>query len=544
MIVKKLSSELGALGQHPESLSHSLDAEKGGSAWLENSPVCTKILDADFNLKYMSKAGIQALKIENIQDYYGKPYPFEFFPEAAKAEVKELLHKVKNKSDVVTAETPVYDVDGNRLSFQSTFTRINQANGEFDYIMGVSTEITQLKRTQEQLKSTIDKLNQTNGELQLAKEKAEDSERLKSSFLANMSHEIRTPLNAILGFIELLKNDDQMEGAEREQFLDLVDAGGKRLLRIINDIVDVSRLDTNQLSIQEEVCNLNGLIDGMYEEFSMQPTFGEAVTLIVKKSLSNCQSDICVDSTRLSQILSNLIENALKFTKKGQIEFGYVVKGEMLLFHVKDQGCGIDPKNHQLIFNRFRQTDDNLLQKGSGLGLTIVKELVELMHGKVWVDSKLNKGATFYFEIPYKPVQTETTQETHDRQGVPLRGAACTVLIAEDEYANFLYLKAIFKRYDYRVLHAKTGEEALEIARSEPLDLILMDVRMPGMDGLEATQKIRQLAPQIPIIGQSAHVMGESIKTALDLGMNEYLEKPINPNQVRRIIDKYFEKER
>jgi len=546
--IDKLHSELEAFqndyGKQSPPAQQEKQVDSGTTAkrsyaWLENSPVCTKILDADFNLQYMSSAGVKALKINRIEEYYGKPYPFEFFPESARKEVTDLLQKVKNECEVITGETPVYDVDGQRLSFQSTFTRINHENGEFNYIMAVSTEITQRKRAEAKLKETIDELHLTNEELKKSKEKAEESERLKTSFLANVSHEIRTPLNAILGFTDLLNTSQDLNQDESRQCLDLIGTSGERLLRIINDIVDISRIDTEQLPLHEEDCNLNELIDSVKHGLSIHSESNQ-VSIIVKKGLPDEESLIRIDPTRLSQILSNLVENALKFTREGNVEFGYRIKDQRILFTVKDSGCGIHPDDHQKIFKRFWQTADNTLKKGSGLGLAIVKELVEIMGGTIWVESAKNEGATFHVEIPHRPAGAAKAgaTETDSAQSAP--ETRHTILIAEDETPNFTYLNMLLKNHHCRILHAKNGEEAVAFVKNESVDLVLMDVRMPLMNGFEATREIRRIRPNLSIIGQSAQVLPENIAEGLECGMTEYLEKPIKAAQLLSVVEKYL----
>ncbi|MCV9387027.1 sensor histidine kinase [Reichenbachiella ulvae] len=240
-------------------------------------------------------------------------------------------------------------------------------------------------------------------ELKEAKDKAEESDQLKSAFLANMSHEIRTPMNAVLGFAKLLQKDSQ-DAVKREKYLELIDKGGQRLLNLISDILDISKIDSRQIKIRLANCNINELLDDLKAQFSI--TINPNVKLITKKGLSIRECVIKTDKTRLTQILSNLIENAIKFTQKGEVEIGYELKANMLQFYVKDTGHGIDAKDHELIFDRFGQArQEHTFVKGTGLGLSIVKGLVELLGGTIWVESKIKKGATFFFTIPYSVIR-------------------------------------------------------------------------------------------------------------------------------------------
>ena len=533
---------------------HQNKKENKGRIWLENSPVCTKILDGDFNLQYMSCAGTNALKIDEVSDYYDKPYPFSFFPKQSKIEILQNLEKVKEHGETITSEAPICDVHGNVVWYQAIISRVDHPDGTLDCIMVVSSEITKRKKVEEKLKLKNEELINQNKKHELlnaelkdsiaaldrAKKKAEESEKLKSSFLANLSHEIRTPLNAILGFSRLLKEDQDIKPEEKHKFLAHIEHGGKRLLRIITDIVDISKIDVKQLSISNKECDLNALIDNLQKEFSMQLE-GKEISLTVKKELSDLRSKVLIDETRLAQILSNIIENASKFTKKGQIQFGYKKDEKMLQFFVRDTGIGI-PKDHvHLIFDRFRQVDNGVsdADSGTGLGLSISKELVKLMKGEIWVESNLGAGTTFYFTIPF--VQAASSSPIKKKGKVLKSNAKRTILIAEDEEINLFYLKAILKEFQFNILHAENGKEAVEIVQSrDDIELILMDLRMPIMDGMEAVAEIRKNFKQIPIVAQTAYAMAEDKEKALQIGCNDYLSKPISKQEVIEMVDKYL----
>ncbi|MGM0583024.1 MAG: PocR ligand-binding domain-containing protein [Bacteroidota bacterium] len=396
------------------------------------------------------------------------------------------------------------------------------------------------KKRYEKLNQELKKINE---ELYIAKEKAEESDHLKSAFLANMSHEIRTPMNSILGFSNLLKKKNLTKEKE-DTYLDLIDSGGKRLLNLISDIVDISKIDANQLSLNYEECNLNHMIDNLQKQFEINK-LNRSCNIITKKGLKDAESIISIDETRITQILSNLLENALKFTEKGTIEFGYTKENKMLLFFVKDDGIGIDPKNHKSIFERFSQVDNDYSKSGSGtgLGLPIVKSLTSLLNGEVWVVSEKGKGASFYFTIPY---QFEKLKEDESFNNVPIlkRNEDFTILIAEDEYSNFVYLEALLEEYHFNFLHAENGKDAIDtIEKTHDINLVLMDIKMPVMNGLEATKAIRKKNKSIPIIALTAYAMETDRQKAIEAGCSDYLAKPLSEDKLYAIINKYIEQE-
>jgi len=317
--------------------------------------------------------------LDNANLIYGKVHPDDigYLLENEKEALKNM--------SVFKAEARVFNPDGSiRWSYLVSQPRIIN---NLIYWDGIEIDITERKQMEQ--------------DLIVAKLKAEESDKLKSAFLANMSHEIRTPMNSILGFSQLLKNED-LKDEERNNYIDFINSGGNRLLTLISDIVDVSKIDANQLSINIHQCNLNKLIDGLYSQFLIT-ILSPDVTLKTHKAFNNNESEIYTDSTRLNQILSNLLENALKFTSKGVIEFGYTLNHQMLQFYVKDSGIGINSEHHSYIFDRFKQVNDDYVKSGSGtgLGLSIVKGLVVLLKGEIWIESEINKGTTFYFTIPY-----------------------------------------------------------------------------------------------------------------------------------------------
>ncbi|PIB29336.1 hypothetical protein BFP77_06630 [Maribacter sp. 4U21] len=364
--------------------------------------------------------------------------------------------------------------------------------------------------------------------LEMAYKNVEESEKLKSAFLANMSHEIRTPLNAILGFSELL-SDKTLKVEDHNRCLEHIKNSGNKLLTIISDILDISKLESQQQKLNYTTKNLNKLIDGLKEQFEIINQ-NKDIKLITYKTLGDNSSYISTDATRLEQILSNLIENAYKYAHSPSIEFGYRINQEYLEFYVTDSGKGIDPNNQKLIFERFRQINDtNEISYGSGLGIPIAAGFVKLFGGDIWLDSTLGMGSTFHFKIPYLPILKE--HPTHEKY---------TILIAEDEEANFFLLEMWLSEF-CEVLHAKNGKEAISIfLKNTSVDLILMDIKMPVLDGISATKEIRTHNNHIPIIAQSAFVMQEETAQILTAGCNEILSKPIGKQKIQEVLNKYL----
>jgi len=415
--------------------------------------------------------------------------------------------------------------DGPTLTISTRKSRYRDENGN-KFLIGLIIDITERK------KAELDLIT--------AKEKAEESDRLKLAFLANMSHEIRTPLNAILGFSQLMKIK-KFTDEQKDKYVDHIIQSGEQLLVLISDIIDVSMIDANQITINASACDINELIDDLHSQFSIS-SVNKEVVLQTKKGLSNNESVIETDSNRLIQILSNLLENARKFTTEGIIEFGYSLSNDTLRFYVKDTGPGIDPKEHKLIFGRFSQADqEHTFVSGTGLGLSIVKGLVKLLGGKIWIESEIGKGAIFYFTIPYQSVKEKETEASRQDVSTIDRKSDITILIAEDNAVNFLYFEEVFSNYGYTILHAWDGVEALELLKKHTnIDLILMDMEMPVMNGYEATRAIRKTDKSIPIIAQTANAMNNDKQKALEVGCNDYISKPIALENLLEVVNKYI----
>ncbi len=364
--------------------------------------------------------------------------------------------------------------------------------------------------------------------LEEAYQKVEKSEKLKSAFLANMSHEIRTPLNAILGCSELLEEDD-LPKEDQTKCLNHIKNSGNRLLTIISDILDISKFESKQQQLQYQRNCLNKIIDDLQAQFNIIKKDSKTV-LTTHKGLKNGKCYVNTDAPRLEQIISNLLENAFKYTTEGEIEFGYDVKNEHLEFFVKDNGIGIAQEDQQLIFERFGQaTSKEKITSGTGLGIPIANGFVELFGGKMWLQSELNQGTTFFFTIPYLPVE-----DLISAQEKPV------LLVAEDEDVNFYLLEMWLGKY-CNLLHASDGNEALKILEEkEKVDLILMDVKMPYMGGIEATKEIRKKNINIPIIAQSAFVMQSETDEILAAGCNEVMTKPIKQQTFKKVLKGYL----
>jgi PAS domain S-box-containing protein len=370
-----------------------------------------------------------------------------------------------------------------------------------------------------------------------AKEKAEENEKLKSAFLQNMSHEIRTPMNAIVGFSRMLERQD-LSDEKRKSFSSIIVTSSNQLLAIVTDILTISSIDTNQEKVNITKVNINEVIIDLLSIFQAQLS-NHNVSLFTKQQLSKADSEIYTDKTKIIQILTNLIANALKFTHDGYVEFGYVVKNNMLEFYVKDTGIGIESNKHDEIFKRFRQANSDINRKygGTGLGLSISKGFTELLGGKIWINSEPGKGSCFYFTIPYKPVTEPKKRDVNDftiRQTL-------NILIAEDEEINFLLLEELLNNSNCKVTHAKDGQEAIDMFKSDPdIDLVLMDIKMPVMDGYTAAKAIKSFNSSIPIIAQSGFAL-DNEKERFNGGVfNDYITKPIDETELKQTLKKYI----
>jgi hypothetical protein len=380
-------------------------------------------------------------------------------------------------------------------------------------------------------------------ELIMAKEQAEESDRLKSAFLANMSHEIRTPMNGILGFTELLK-EPNLSSDDQQDFIQIIQVSGARMLNTINNIVDISKIESGLTKVDIQGTNINEKMEFTYKFFKPEVEI-KGLQFLVKNGLPTNEAFINTDNEKVYGLLTNLIKNAIKFTYEGSIEFGYEKKGKYLEFFVKDTGVGI-PQNHQkIIFERFRQGSDSLTRKyeGSGLGLSIAKSYVEMLDGKIWLESEEGKGTTFYFTIPYNAVSEEKgviiDAAFEKEKEVEIKNLK--ILIVEDDEISYSLLIRTVRKISTEVLHAITGFEAVEACRNNPdLDLVLMDIRMPVMDGNEATRQIRQFNKDVIIIAQTAYAFSGDREKAIEAGCNDYITKPVNRTLLYELIKKHI----
>jgi PAS domain S-box-containing protein len=392
----------------------------------------------------------------------------------------------------------------------------------------------------EELTISIERIQAINEELKEAKINAEESYRLKSAFLANMSHEIRTPMNGIIGFSELLA-DSELDTEKRKYYAKIIIESSKQLLTLVNDILDLSRIETGKVPLFYEEVVVNDLINVLLAFFEPQ-TGSKNITLHAVKSLSNAQSTIITDKTRLRQVFTNLLNNALKFTSDGYIKFGYTKTDEFLQFFVEDTGIGIPEDLHEKIFEPFRQVQLEVTQQygGTGLGLSISTRLIELLGGKIWLDSKPGQGSIFYFTIPYKAASGQMRNKDKKEKQTALQAPGMVVLIAEDDNVNYLYLETVLSKSRVKLIRANNGIEACEQCMKYPeIQLVLMDIKMPFMNGFDATRKIKQRFPDLPVIAQTAYAMNEDRIKAAEAGCDDYIAKPIKKAELLALIDKY-----
>lgn len=403
---------------------------------------------------------------------------------------------------------------------------IKDEKGVTTNYLAVKEDITEMKKMQVALEN--------------AKLKAEESERLKAAFLANMSHEIRTPMNGLLGFVDLLK-DPNLSYEEKMEYITIIEESGHRMLNIINDLINISKVESGQMQLNLADSNINDQIRFIQNFFKLEAS-NKGIELITSCPLESDLSIIKTDREKVYAVLTNLIKNAIKFTAKGTITVGYVIKDNKMEFYVKDTGRGIPSDKLKAIFDRFQQVDTQLSNgiEGSGLGLTISKAYIEMLGGKIWVDSLVGEGSTFYFTLPYNP-QLENNRPydlIEPEPSICMLPEKVTLLIVDKDDQERKYLKELLNTYNVRILSASTYMEALEKCKSTTeIDLVLMHITKSITDGTNAVKQMKELKPSMPVVAVSTYAIDNEHSHEL---FDEIIMKPLLSDRLIQIVEKYL----
>jgi len=422
-------------------------------------------------------------------------------------------------------EREYYTKSGRKFTVLENTIGLFDEDGTLKEIHGFLVDISELKSKEQRLKAAL--------------EKAEESDRLKSAFLSNISHEIRTPMNHIMGFAHVLRETD-LDKETSNQILKTIEQSGDKLVKMIGEIIDLSKLDAGQLKLHYEVFSLNELIHCIINEAQVKLVDEKANIKIVSTTDLTRNLEIYADKNRLNQVVENLVSNAIKFSVRGTIKISYQIKDKQLEINVSDEGCGIRLSEQRNIFKRFTKVHDSGFANagGTGLGLSLVDELVKLMNGKIKLKSSFGSGSRFTVLLPDIKTKDEMLFEL---KNLKLSGRMnnLKILIAEDDESNFQLLRILLKPFQAEIFRAWNGIEAIEIVREKPdLSLILMDLKMPDMDGFIASREIKLIRPELPIIAQTAYALVGDKEKALDSGCDFYISKPIDHRKLKDVIEK------
>jgi PAS domain S-box-containing protein len=493
---------------------------------IDNLPDHIYVKDSDGRKLISNIADFKDLGLKNEQQVIGKT-DLELFPgQTGQRGYDDDMEVITLDIRIIGREEDFIDSMGRKRWSLTTKIPLHDKNSKITGLVGIGHDITERKKAEE--------------ELIKAKDRAEESDRLKTAFLHNISHEIRTPMNAIVGFSALLGDPDN-DLKTRESYIEIIMQSSNHLLAIISDIVDISNIEANLVRIARNDININSSLRSICNQFLVKAE-EKKIKLICETVLSDSDALLITDSTKFTQIISNLINNALKFTDEGSVEVVLKIVNRFLQFSVSDTGIGIPNEYHARIFERFYQVQnsDSRLYEGTGLGLAISKAYVELMGGKIWLSSVPGNGATFCFTIPYEK-QVVETPAVHEKRGSEdfVFPEKKTILVAEDIDSNFKLIKYFFKGTDTIIIRAKNGKEAVEkIFIEKNIDLILMDIKMPVMDGYTAVKLIRETNTSIPIIAQTAYI--DDREQAIEYGCNGFISKPFDKKGLLKVLSEFI----
>ncbi|MFH0841721.1 MAG: PAS domain S-box protein [Bacteroidota bacterium] len=492
------------------------------------SPFGVVVADLEGKVTFVSKRAYQIFNVPEEEDHTGENILNWVAPES-------FISAKTNFKDVISGSRPPHTLeykaiknDGSEFWTELSSSLVFDFSGRPAGLMIVCRDITYRKKIEEDLIS--------------AKNKAEENDKLKTAFLHNISHEIRTPLNAIVGFSSLLDEQDFSKDEQRS-YIEIIMKSSDHLLAIINDIIEISNIEAGIVTLIENEFNLNDLIKDLYNQFNLT---AEKKNIQLKCFYGIWDETVTIrsDKTKLVQIISNLLSNSLKFTDTGIINFGYKLEEENILFYISDTGKGIPQNKFRKIFDRFYQVEhsENRLYEGTGLGLSISRAYVGLLGGHIWLNSRVGEGTTFYFTIPLNKLKiSSVNQETlyTKDQTIPVKEK--TILVAEDDDNSYRLLCEILQPLGHIIIRSNDGIEAIEIVRSHPeIDLILMDIKMPNMDGLDATRQIKVILPDLPVIALTAYNSESDKVTVSNIGFSDFITKPFSPevliDSINRVI--------
>jgi PAS domain S-box-containing protein len=509
-----------------------LETDKFFKMLIQSADDGIAFFDKEWNLKFANSAFYTVIGLD--KDSYASSDPAVFIHPDDIGYLAARLEALKNKG-FHESELRLHHKDGYYVTLLTRSVTVRDENGKIIGALTISRDITKMKEVHEELvKANIE---------------AEMSNRLKSSFLANISHEIRTPLNSVVGFSNLLLSNDVTQEM-KEEYIEHINHNSEKLLQIIGDIIDLSRLESSQIEITYEEASVNAIVNEVIDEARQVIKRNEKSIILNVKNLFEDNADLVfTDKVWLKRVLSHLMDNAIKFTLDGSIEFSYSKENENLVFKISDTGIGIKKENLNRIFEEFRQEIDGHRRpfEGLGIGLTLAKEVVERMGGKISVQSEKGIGSEFSFSIPYRPAGStrgKLKEILKEQVLTNINWSARKCLLVDDNKDVLIYLKRILLDTGIIVIMARSGPEALEIISTTPdIDVVLLDMQMPEMNGIEATKLIRKIRKDLPIIAQTAFIFEDDKDIILEAGCDACLIKPIRKEHLLTVMSSFIKSE-